>query len=123
MEKNKQMIRWKNKNPYLNLHRESCKVITSDDAVETKLNMIEQMIQRSYEGSWLFEHPSHKYQGNGVPQWGDDVSSNPYYMLLCKARSVLRDREVTSVEKLRSISEELAWMSNFAHLQDWAYTD
>ena len=123
MEKNKQMIRWKNKNPYLNLHRESCKVITSDDAVETKLNMIEQMTQRSYEGSWLFEHPSHKYQGNGVPQWGDDVSCNPYYMLLCNARSVLRDREVTSVEKLRSISEELAWMSNFANLQDWAYTD
>ena len=123
MEKNKQMIRWKNKNPYLNLHRESCKVITSDDAVETKLNMIEQMIQRSYEGSWLFQHPSHKYQGNGVPQWGDDVSCNPYYMLLCKARSVLRDGEVTSVEKLRSISKELAWMSNFANLQDWAYTD
>lgn len=117
------MIRWKNKNPYLNLHRESSKVITSDESVETKLNMIEQMIQRSYEGSWLFEHPSHKYQGNGVPQWGDDVSCNPYYMLLCKARSVLRDGEVTSVEKLRSISEELAWMSNFANLQDWAYTD
>jgi len=114
------MVRWKNKNPYLNFYRETKRVVLSKESDESKIKLISQMITRNYTGDWLFSHPSHKYLGNGVPQPGDDVSQNPYYLFLDHARSVLRTQGNVS-EKVSKIAEELSWMSE-DRLQDWAYT-
>ena len=114
------MVRWKNKNPYLNFYRETKRVVLSKESDELKIKLISQMITRNYIGDWLFSHPSHKYLGNGVPQPGDDVSQNPYYLFLNHARSVLRTQGSAS-EKISKITEELSWMSE-DRLQDWAYT-
>jgi len=114
------MVRWKNKNPYLNFYRETKRVVLSKGSDEAKITVISQMITRNYIGDWLFSHPSHKYLGNGVPQPGDDVSQNPYYLFLNHARSVLRTQGSAS-EKISKITEELSWMSE-DRLQDWAYT-
>ena len=114
------MVRWKNKNPYLNFYRETKRVVLAKESDEAKIKLISQMINRDYTGDWLFSHPSHKYLGNGVPQPGDDVSQNPYYLFLDHARSVLRTQGNVS-EKVSKIAEELSWMSE-DRLQDWAYT-
>jgi hypothetical protein len=119
------MIRWKNKNPYINFFRECSRVVLSSESFEKKIELIESMTTRNYEGSWLYAHPSHKYIGNGVPQNGDDVSSNPYFQFLEFARSVLRKGE-DNVFKFNEIKQELAWVSrtlSSPKAQDWVYTD
>ena len=114
------MIRWKNKNPYLNFYRETKRVILSKGSIDMKIDLISHMSNYDYAGDWLFSHPSHKYLGNGVPQPGDDVSQNPYYLFLDHSRSVLRTQGSVS-EKVNKIAAELSWMSE-DRLQDWAYT-
>lgn len=119
------MIRWKNKNPYLNFYRECSRVVLSNEPLDKKISLIESMTRKDYSGSWLFSHPSHKYVGNGVPQPGDDVSSNPYFQFLEFARSVLRKQE-DNVLKFDEIKKELAWVSgtlNSSTAHDWVYTE
>lgn len=119
------MIRWKNKNPYINFFRECSRVVLSNETIDKKIQLIESMTTRNYSGLWLYSHPSHKHLGNGVPQEGDDVSSNPYYSFLEFARSVLRKGE-DNVTKFNLIKQELAWVSgtlSSPSAQDWVYTN
>lgn len=119
------MIRWKNKNPYINFFRECSRVVLSGETVDKKIQLIESMTERNYSGLWLFAHPSHKHLGNGVPQEGDDVTSNPYYAFLEFARSVLRKQE-DNVLKFNEIKQELAWVSgtlSSPSAQDWVYSN
>lgn len=115
------MIRWKNKNPYINFYRESKRILLSDETIESKENLLKSICSRDYSGQWLFSHPTHKHLGNGVPQEGSDVSKNPYYVLLSHARSVLREHANAS-EKVAKISKEFAWLSN-ENIEDWAYNE
>lgn len=119
------MIRWKNKNPYINFFRECSRVVLSSESLDKKISLIESMTQRDYSGSWLYSHPSHKHLGNGVPHPGDDVSANPYYAFLEFARSVLRKGD-DNVAKFNEIKQELAWLSgslSSPSAQDWVYTE
>jgi hypothetical protein len=119
------MIRWKNKNPYINFFRECSRVVLSNETVEKKIQLIESMTTRNYEGSWLYAHPSHKHLGNGVPQEDDNVSANPYHAFLEFARSVLRNVG-DYVSMFYEIKQELAWVSgtlSSPSAQDWVHTD
>lgn len=119
------MIRWKNKNPYINFFRECSRVVLSRENLEKKISLIESMTQRDYSGTWLYSHPSHKHLGNEVPQHDDDVSENPYYKFLEFTRSVLRKSE-DNVFKFNEIKQELAWVSGTLSVpsaQDWVYTE
>ena len=119
------MIRWKNKNPYINFFRECSRVALSNETPEKKIQLIESMTTRNYTGSWLYAHPSHKHLGNGVPQEDDNVSANPYHAFLEFARSVLR-KGGDNVIMFNEIKQELAWVSGILSspsAQDWVYTD
>ena len=119
------MIRWKNKNPYINFFRECSRVVLSNETFEKKIQLIESMTTRNYTGSWLYAHPSHKHLGNGVPQDGDNVSANPYHAFLEFARSVLR-KGGDNVSMFNEIKQELAWVSgtlSSPSAQDWVHTD
>ena len=116
------MLRWKNKNPYINFYRETKKVLVSDQNVDDKLSIIDIICNKSYEGNWLFAHPSHKYQGDKIPVSTDNISNNPYFSLLTSVKAVLSSDDM-STTKISKIHNEFAWYSNEKFLQDWAYTD
>jgi hypothetical protein len=117
------MIRWKNKNPYINLVRETSKVILSKDTASKKIRLIDSMINRDYSGTWLFSHPSHKHLGNGVPQEGDDISENPYFHFYSFVKNALSSENSDSM-KVSIIHMELAWQNEVLTApaaQDWVH--
>ena len=117
------MIRWKNKNPYINLVRETSKVILSKDTASKKIRLIESMINRDYSGTWLFSHPSHKHLGNGVPQEVDDISENPYFQFYSFVKAALSSENSDSM-KVSIIHMELAWQNEVLlapAAQDWVH--
>ena len=117
------MIRWKNKNPYINLVRETSKVILSKDTASKKIRLIESIINRDYSGNWLFSHPSHKHLGNGVPQEGDDISDNPYFQFYKFVKTALSSENSDSI-KVSIIHMELAWQNEVLTApasQDWVH--
>ena len=119
------MIRWKNKNPYINFFRECSRVVLSRESLDKKIKLIESMTERDYSGTWLYAHPSHKHLGNGVPQEGEDISSNPYFQFLNYARSVLQKGD-DNVKMFNEIKQELAWVSgtlSSPQAKDWVYND
>jgi hypothetical protein len=119
------MIRWKNKNPYINFFRECSRVILSDETPDEKIYTIESLIKRDYSGSWLYSCPTIKHIGNEVPQPDDDVSKNPFYQFLEFARSVLQ-KQGDAMYKVNEIHKELAWVTPILKspsAQSWVYTE
>jgi len=116
------MIRWKSKNPYINLFRESSRVLRSFSSDCEKIENMKQIVSHDFSGNWLYAHPSYKHLGNEVPQSGDACQHNPYVKFLHFARSVLNSED-SETSKLCLLSKEFAWVSSENSLHDWVATE
>jgi len=111
-------INWKSKNPYLNLIRETNKVLQATLSERQKINHINFILSKDFSGNWLFSHPSHKFLGDKVPCVEDKVDNNPFYCFLSSMREVVSKQDaITLLEK------EMAWFkNNYIRVEDWAVT-
>jgi hypothetical protein len=104
------IIRWKNKNPFINMYRELGKVISNNETLEQKQKDIQFILNKNYSGNWLHSYPIF---GNEIPKQGEDLSKNPYYSLYQKLNSL----------DTTLLSKELAWMEVTPRLEDWIYVE
>lgn len=113
-------INWKSKNPYLNLFRETSKVLSSNLSTSQKIKNIKFILSKDYSGLWLYSHPSHKFLGDGIPDEKDSLDKNPYSNLLkVMKESILNEETVISV-----LEKEISWTKNTLSNrgEDWVVT-
>lgn len=112
-------ITWKSKNPYLNLVRETYKILSSNLSNTQKLKNIKFILSKDYSGLWLYSHPSHKFLGNCIPDETDCLNKNPYYSLLNFMKN-----KVDEESFIQELERELTWVrySLSSRGEDWAVT-
>jgi HSP90 family molecular chaperone len=118
----KNMIRKKNKNPYLNFYREIKRCLNNTNLNDyEKLKEIEKLLLFDFSGKWLYRHPSEKFQN--VPAYEDcsDLKDNPYSAYLKYVKAVTSFYKDSSY-KINKISKQLAFLETINRIQDWTVT-